>query len=142
MHNPAGTCTNYLPFPCCRVLKLTLRARTFLIPALLVTPGIARAQAVHFAGVESVVASTNLSNPVQVAVDTAGNVFVLDAGSSRVLKEVPSAGGYQESVVTATTMNSPTGLALDPSGHVFVVDSGNNRILEESPSGSSPRRIF
>lgn len=90
------------------------------------------AQSAHFAGVESVV-SQGLINPVQVQVDSAGNVYVLDAGTSRVLKEAPGVNGYQESIVTSTAMKSPSGLALDASGDLFVVDAGNNRFSRRRP---------
>src|SRR5581483_9179913 len=112
-----------------------LSRSTGVFVTLLVASLLAGAQSVHFAGVETVVASSGLANPVQVATDAGGDVFILGAGSSRLLKEAPLSGGYQESVVSSTTMNSPTGIAVDSAGHLFVVDSGNNRILEETPSG-------
>jgi sugar lactone lactonase YvrE len=74
---------------------------------------------------------------MQVAADPAGNVYILDAGNSRVLKETTTPGGYQESTVTSTAMNSPSAVAVDSTGDVFVVDSGNNRILKETLSAGS-----
>jgi len=95
------------------------------------------AQTAHFAGVESVIASSGLVNPHQVAVDSSGNVYLADVTNNRVLKETRTASGFQESVVASAGLKTPTGVAVDVDGDVYIVDSGNKRVLMEAPSGST-----
>lgn len=99
--------------------------------------GASFAQTAHFVGVESVVASSGLSSPHQVAVDSNGAVYFADTGNNRVLKETASGGGYQQSIIAATGLKTPAGVAVDASGNVYIVDSGNNRVLKEKPSSGS-----
>jgi len=65
-----------------------------------------------------------------VAVDGAGDLFVLYTDNNQVLK-VP-AGCTSSSCETpmGTGFNAPEGLAVDGSGNLFIADSGNNRIEE------------
>jgi len=95
------------------------------------------AQTAHFAGVESVIASSGLVNPHQVAVDSSGNVYLADVTNNRVLKETRTASGFQESVVASAGLKTPGGVAVDANGNVYIVDSGNRRVLMEAPSGST-----
>ncbi len=94
------------------------------------------AQTAHFAGVECIVASNGLSHFHQVTVDSAGNVYIADGGNNRVLKEMPTANGYQEAVI-ASGLDTPSGVAVDASGNVFITDSGDAKVFEETPSGSA-----
>ena len=76
----------------------------------------------------------NTGYPRGVAVDGAGDVFVMDTLSSQIFKIVP--GGSPTAVALGTTLNSPFGLALDAAGNLYIADAGNNRILE-LPYGAS-----
>jgi sugar lactone lactonase YvrE len=68
------------------------------------------------------------------AVDSAGNIYVVDQANNLVFKFNPTTG-------TRTTIVSgifPIGVAVDASGNVFVTDdttSTNGRLLKVSPSG-------
>jgi sugar lactone lactonase YvrE len=70
-----------------------------------------------------------------VAVDAAGNLYVADSGTNRVLKL--AAGSSTQTTLPFTGLNLPTGVvndsiagvAVDAPGNVYVVDSGNNRVL-------------
>jgi large repetitive protein len=68
-----------------------------------------------------------------VAVDGAGDLFVLYTDNNQVLK-VP-AGCTSSSCETpmGTGFNAPEGLAVDGSGNLFIADSGNNQIVELQP---------
>ena len=64
-----------------------------------------------------------------VAVDTAGNVYVIDrdqsgAGKSRVLKLAP--GSNTPTVVPFTGINDPFLVAVDPAGNVYAVEWGGD----------------
>lgn len=86
---------------------------------------------------QSVVASSSLSSPYQVAVDGNQNVYIADAGNNRVLMEAPSAGGYSETTIPSSALNGPEGVAVDASGNVYIADSGNGRVLKETLSAGS-----
>jgi sugar lactone lactonase YvrE len=77
---------------------------------------------------------SELSNPLGVAVDAAGDVFIADEGNHRVVK-VPAGGGPQTTVGSEV---SPDGVAVDAAGNVFIADTGNNRVVEV-PAGGGPQ---
>jgi len=68
---------------------------------------------------------SGLSNPISVAVDGSGNVYIADRGNNRVLKETLSAAAtprahWQQLV-------SSQWRAVDGSGNVYIADSDNSR---------------
>jgi PKD repeat protein len=79
-------------------------------------------------------------NPMGVAVDASGNVYVadsfnctirkIDAATRAVTTVAGSAlqGGNKDGTGAAARFYSPMGVAVDISGNVFIADSGNNRI--------------
>lgn len=85
----------------------------------------------------SAVASSGLNNPIGVAVDCSGNVFIADTGNNRVLKETLSGGSYAQSTVVSSGLNTPIGIAVDAGGNVYIADSFNARIVKETPLGST-----
>jgi sugar lactone lactonase YvrE len=90
-------------------------------------------------GVASVIniGSTSLSNPFQSAVDGAGNTYVTNYSSNKVVK-IPAGGGSGTTVNTGSfTLSQPTGVALDASGDLFIADYGNSRIIEVATTGTA-----
>jgi Fibronectin type III domain/NHL repeat len=75
---------------------------------------------------------SGLSSPVAVAVDAAGNVYVVNYLGHVVDKIAPDG--------TTTTFgsgfNSPYGVAVDTSGNVYVADLQSSQIAKLSPDGS------
>ena len=119
-----------------------------ILAATLLPAGATTAPATIFAGVQSTVTTTGLNAPSAVAVDTAGNLYIADAGSNRVLKITPAgvqstilsgsaqAGYVREANQGATPgVNSPAAIAVDTSGNIFVADTGNNRVIEVTAKG-------
>jgi len=85
--------------------------------------------------------STRLANPLGVAVDAAGNLFVADEGNSRVrlvdaVTQVITtvagngSGGFDgdDGPATAASLDQPGDVALDANLNLFIADTGNNRI--------------
>ncbi len=73
-----------------------------------------------------------LDQPYGVAVDSAGNLFIADAGNSRLL-ELPAGGGLAtvlNTTVNGISLSGPVNIALDNAGNLFIADSGNNRVVE------------
>lgn len=69
-------------------------------------------------------ASSSLSTPEQVAVDTQGNVYVADPGAGKVLEFAPGSSGASGTSI-GKGLKKPTGVAVDGSGDVYIGDSGN-----------------
>lgn len=83
--------------------------------------------------------------PVGLAVDLSGNVYVADTFNHRIRK-VTSAGvvttiagngtaDYKDGTGSAAMFNYPFGVAVDASGTLYVADGKNNRIRRISTSG-------
>jgi sugar lactone lactonase YvrE len=102
--------------------------------------------------------ASGLCYPNAVAVDGAGNVYVSDAGNSRVLEYSPGAvtatkvfgvdgsgsnftsQGCQG--ISAVSLCSPSGVAVDSAGDVYISDFGSNRVLEYSAGSASANLVF
>ena len=93
----------------------------------------AYAQSVSFAGAQTTVPASGLSNPFGVAVDGAGDVFIADSSNGRVVK-VPAGGGPQTTV--GSGLHAPYGVTVDGAGDVFIADTYNSRVLELPYLGS------
>ena len=100
-----------------------------------------------YAGDGGASTSANLGDPVNLAVDAAGNIYISDSGfdvirkvtaSTGIISTVAGVGGYGYSgdggPATNAELNLPAGLAIAPAGNfyltnnLFIADSGNNVI--------------
>ena len=94
----------------------------------------AEAQTVHFSWAKSTLGS-GFSQPIGVAVDGSGNVFVVDQGTSAVY-EILAAGGYTTvNTLASGQIGSPNSVAVDGSGNVFVADLGDSTVKEILAAG-------
>jgi len=82
--------------------------------------------------------ASDFTAPEQLAVDAAGDIFVVDSGSYRVV-EIPAGGGAQTTV--GSGLIEPYGVAVDGAGDVFIADTGNERVLKVNRS-SAPALTF
>lgn len=92
--------------------------------------------------------AADLSTPMGVAVDRAGNVYIADAGNNRVRRVAPNGtittfAGTGEAgfsgdggPATAARLSGPTGVEIAPDGSVLVVDYGNARLRRITPAGT------
>lgn len=89
--------------------------------------------------------SASFSNPTGTAVDSAGNVYVADAGN-HAIRKISSSGvvstlagtgisGFVNDSGTAASFNNPNGVAVDGMGTVYVADTDNHVIRKITSSG-------
>jgi uncharacterized protein (TIGR03437 family) len=98
----------------------------------------------------------NISDPVGVAVDAEGNLFIADRFNYRLRKVSPSgiittAAGdgtgrfYSSAYVdpatddrpaTGARLSYPRGVAVDDAGNLFIADTNNNRVRKVSTDGT------
>jgi subtilase family serine protease/sugar lactone lactonase YvrE len=94
-----------------------------------------------FSGDGGAATSASLQDPVGVAVDNAGNLFIADLTNQRV-RRVDAASGVITTVAgngssgfsgdggpaTSAALTNPSGVAVDSTGSLFIADSLNQRI--------------
>ena len=80
-----------------------------------------------------------LSRPVSIAADFAGNVYIADAGSKYIHKFDPS--GKPLLSFQDVSLKSPGGIAVDEGGGIYVTDTAGNQLLIFKPDGERFARI-
>lgn len=106
--------------------------------------GIAIFAFVYFTGQKAVALPfTGLDTPDGVAVDSAGNVYVTDLGSKRVLKL--AAGTDKVTELPFTGLHSPRDVTVDSAGDIYVADMGRDpgesRVLRLAAGQSNPTEL-
>jgi serine/threonine protein kinase, bacterial len=71
---------------------------------------------------------TGLNDPIGVAVDGAGTVYVTDSNNNRVVKL--TAKSTSQDVLPFNGLNRPAAVAVDGAGSVYVAEFANNRVLK------------
>jgi len=89
-------------------------------------------------GTHTIPGSSQIVGPSEIAIDSAGNIYVLDSDNNRV-QVFDSAGTFIRKWGTAGTgdgqFNGPWGLAVGLDDHVYVADTLNNRIQKFTSAG-------
>lgn len=97
--------------------------------------------------VTSVAGNSSWGNAYNVAVDSAGNIFVPDATRHQVYKIDPLGAttvvagtgtpGYSGdgALATAAQLRTPYGVAVAPDGTLYIADYTNDRIRKVAPNG-------
>lgn len=99
-----------------------------------------------YSGDNTPATGSSLNNPVAVALDSAGNLYIADSYNQRIRKvsggTITTVAGngtccYSGENVPATQaqLHQPDGIAVDTSGNIYIADLGNNRIRKVSPAG-------
>jgi hypothetical protein len=103
---------------------------------------------IGFGGDGGPATSAQLSSPVGVAIDSAGNLYIVDADSNTVRKVIPSGtittvagndtAGYSgdNGPATSAQLSFPEGVAVDTAGNLYIADTLNNVIRKVSLSGT------
>jgi hypothetical protein len=74
---------------------------------------------------------------VQIATDSAGNVYVPVIPENKVLEYSPAGTLLQTFAGSgASALKEPNGVAVDASGNLWIADTGNNRLEELSSTGA------
>jgi sugar lactone lactonase YvrE len=89
-----------------------------------------------------------LNSPIGMTVDASGNLYIADAGNSRVRRVSPSGiittvagtGTYGFSgdggPAADAQLRFPSGVAVDASGNLYIVDAQDNRVRRVTPNGT------
>ena len=92
-------------------------------------------------------ANALFNQPYGVAVNSAGNVYVADAGNATIRRIAPSGAvttvagmsgiaGLRDGSGNTALFNQPRALALDSTGNLYVADTGNAVIRRITPNAS------
>lgn len=74
-----------------------------------------------------------LNNPVGMAVDAAGNLYIADEDNN-VVREV--SGGTISTFLFLLRLNHPVDVVVDRAGNLYVADLDNDRIVKRGPTGT------
>jgi NHL repeat len=125
-------------------------AITSVVSVPIRTPGVVTTLAgdinTHAAGnADGTGAAAQFNNPIGVACDSAGNVYVADTYNHCIRKVTPAGvvttfAGSAESPgnadgTDAARFNYPNGVACDSAGYLYVADTNNHCIRKVTPAG-------
>jgi hypothetical protein len=76
--------------------------------------------------------SSGLNHLSGVAVDGAGNVYIVDSGNGSVTGALEewSVSSHTVSTLVSSGLSNPSGVAVDGAGNVYIADTDNNAIEE------------
>ncbi|MFP5389968.1 MAG: SMP-30/gluconolactonase/LRE family protein [Gammaproteobacteria bacterium] len=91
------------------------------------TPGLA-------GGADGAASEARFNSPTDVAVDSAGNVYVADSANSAIRKISP-AGVVSTFAGAAAGFSGPNGIVIDKAGNLYVADTYTPAIRRITPAG-------
>src|SRR6185295_11891499 len=92
--------------------------------------------------------AARLNNPLGIAVDKAGNLYIADSGNNKI-RRISTTGIISTVAGTGTAgfsgdgslainaqLNNPTGVSVDSAGNLYIADNRNFRIRKVSTDGT------
>ncbi len=124
--------------------ELNQRIRKVLPNGIIVT--VAGNGTQGYSGDGGAAVDAQLSNPINVLVDAAGNLYIADFSNNRIRKVAPSgiittiAGGGSadpgdNGPATNAVIANPSSMALDAAGNLYIADRERMRVRKVSPGG-------
>jgi sugar lactone lactonase YvrE len=100
----------------------------------------------QYGSADGTVSTASFANPLSVATDPSGTVFVADSFNHKIRKiandgtvtTLAGSGviGSADGAGQSASFNYPTGIATDARGNIYVADSGNFKVRVVSPAGN------
>ncbi len=129
------------------VIADTLNARIRRVDSTGVITTIAGNGTAGFFGDNGQATSAELSRPISIAFDAAGNLFVSDTGNARIRAIAPSgviktlagngtAGATGDGGLATNAEIAPSGIGVDAAGNVYFADSTDQRIRRIDSGGT------
>jgi uncharacterized protein (TIGR03437 family) len=78
--------------------------------------------------------NAQLTNPLGIAFDAAGNMYVADRDAN-VVRKIATDGTISTVAGTSGELNGPFAVAVDAAGNIYVSDTGHQRVARYTPDG-------
>jgi sugar lactone lactonase YvrE len=88
--------------------------------------------------------NTGLNNPIGIAVDSSGSIFVLNGNNSITVYPAGSSGDVTPKAtfnIDGSGKNTPAGIAVDADGNVYVANQGGAECFQQTCYQTSPDSI-
>ena len=131
------------------------RVRMVTVSTGIITTIAGSSTSTGYSGDGDAATSASFYNPVGIALDSAGNIYIADCNNHRIRKVTVSTGiistiagtgtsGYagDGGAATSASLHNPDGVAVDSNGNVYISDDTNHRIRKVTVGTTPSPRYF